>query len=190
MGQMAEYTVWQNPKLSLESRTILKDRLATQFRPGLRHEAASALAAWDSWVKRENGLSALSVYLIASHHGKVRTVLRSTSRNDEVFGLREGDELPPSSTHLYDGAPLQFDLRQIGASGEWLDDETFLSDQPSWTAMIAELLGAGPSGIPETFDAIPHTEPRALGPFKLAYLEALLRAADARASRWPKEGDE
>jgi CRISPR-associated endonuclease/helicase Cas3 len=182
--------VWQNSKLSTESRTILKDRLATQFRPGLRHEAASALAAWDLWGKGENELSALSVYLIASHHGKVRTVLRSTSRHDEIFGLREGDVLPASSTHLKNEAPLQFDLRQIGTSGEWLDDETFVPDQPSWTAMIAELLGTGPSGIPETFDAIPQTEPRSLGPFKLAYLEALLRAADARASRWPKGGRE
>jgi hypothetical protein len=182
--------VWEDPRLIPESRSILKGRLATQFRPGLRHEAASALAAWDAWGKRRDGQSGLSVFLIASHHGKVRTVLRSTSENDEIFGLREGDALPPNSSHSDDETSLSFGCRQIGSSGEWLDDKTFVPSQPSWTTMVAELLGTRSSGIPETFDAIPETESRNLGPFKLAFLEALLRAADARASRWPKGGRE
>jgi CRISPR-associated endonuclease/helicase Cas3 len=180
--------MWQNPELCSECRAVLKERIATQFRPGLRHEAASALAAWDLWQRRKKGLSALSVFLIASHHGKVRTVLRSTSNVDKVFGLRERDVLPPTSVNEDDEVRLHFDLAQIGVSGEWLDADTFVPSQPCWTAMIGELLGSNPSGDPETFDVIPQTEPRSLGPFKLAYLEALLRAADARASRHAREG--
>ncbi len=182
--------VWQEQKLKPEFRALLNERLGRQFRPGLRHEAASALAAWNAWVRRESGLTGLSVFLIASHHGKVRTVLRSTSSNDEIFGLQKGDVLPPISGLFDLEAELPFDIKQIGASGEWIDDETFAFDQPSWIAMITELLGTGYSSVPDTFDAIPKTEPRNLGPFKLAYLEALLRAADARASRWPKGGRE
>jgi CRISPR-associated endonuclease/helicase Cas3 len=180
--------VWQDPRLRPGFRAFLKERLGTQFRPGLRHEAASALAAWDAWVEGQGAMSALSVYLIASHHGKVRTVLRSVTNDDEIFGLRKGDVLPPITSHFDSEAELPFDLRQIGSSGEWVDDETFVLEQPSWIAMIAELLGTGPSGLPDTYEAILPTEPRSLGPFKLAYLEALLRAADAQASRGPKEG--
>jgi len=182
--------VWQDRKLKPEFRVLLNERLATQFRPGLRHEAASALAAWNAWVRRERGLTGLSVFLIASHHGKVRTVLRSTSKNDDIFGLQKEDVLLPISGHFGREAELPLDLKQIGASGEWIDDETFGLDQPSWIAMITELLGTGHSGIPNTIDAIPKIEPRSLGPFKLAYFEALLRAADARASRTPKGGRE
>lgn len=179
---------WQDSRLSAESRTILKARLVRQFRPGMRHEAASALAAWNFWIKREKGLSALAVYLIASHHGKVRTVLRSTSSDDEIFGLHVGDVLPSSGDYPGGESQLPFSIKQIGTSGQWLDEDTFVPVQTSWSSMIAELLGKGLSGIPETFDVIPEEEPHNLGPFRLAYLEAVLRAADARASGWPKEG--
>ena len=64
------------------------------FRPGLRHEAATALALWHSYYRGENrenrGFLALSIYLCAAHHGKVRTVL--TSRNDggeDICGVTE-----------------------------------------------------------------------------------------------------
>lgn len=177
----------QNSQMSQEWRTILKERLSIPFRPGLRHEAASALAAWDAWLRGNKDLTALAVFLIASHHGKVRTTLRSISKQDMVFGLRDGDVLPPSGIPLEAEAPLQFDMRQIGASGHWSDDDTFIPEMPSWTAMIAELLGDGGTGKGESFEVIPKSEPRSLGPFKLAFLEALLRAADARASR-PRNG--
>ncbi len=59
-------------------RAKLSRNLEVPFRPNLRHEAASALAAWQAWLEKSNGLTALAVYLIACHHGKVRTVLRST----------------------------------------------------------------------------------------------------------------
>jgi CRISPR-associated endonuclease/helicase Cas3 len=45
------------------------------FRPRFRHEKASALYALRQWTENVPGWTALSAYLIACHHGKVRTAL-------------------------------------------------------------------------------------------------------------------
>ena len=55
--------------------------------------------------------------------------------------------------------------------------------------MVAEVLGPEVDGDPAPNEAVPESEPRHLGPFRLAYLEALVVAADARASRTPGAGD-
>ncbi len=54
------------------------------FRPGLRHEAGSALVLWHQYFRQGASFPGLSIYLTAAHHGKVRTVL--TARN------KAGDE--------------------------------------------------------------------------------------------------
>ncbi len=166
-----------------------RKRLTAAFRPGLRHEAASALAAWQAWRDGDSELSALAVYLIASHHGKVRTVLSSRTDKDEVFGLNAGDKLPKVDGIFPNEVKLQTDCRRVGASGEW--DEaggTFSLNCPSWLQMVAELLGPTPGGAAVAREVIPKNEPQALGPLALAYLEALLVAADIRASRTPGKG--
>ena len=56
-------------------------------------------------------------------------------------------------------------------------------ERPSWNAIVDELLGPPWRGDLVTQIAVPNNEPRQLGPFQLAYLEAVFRAADARASR-------
>ena len=60
-----------------------------QFRPGLRHEVASALAMWKNYKdSKTKPYPALAIYLVAAHHGKSRTVMRSTTiEGDDVFGL-------------------------------------------------------------------------------------------------------
>ncbi len=180
----------RNCPMTQECRETLRKKLSIPFRPGLRHEAASALAAWDSWLRGNKDLTALAIYLIASHHGKVRTTLQSISNRDEVFGLCDGDVLPACAILMEGEASLQFEMKKLGISGTWSGDDGFVPGQPSWTAMLAELLGNPGSGMDETFEVIPESEPRSLGPFKLAYLEALLRAADARASRCLNGGRE
>ena len=40
------------------------------FRPGMRHEAASALAMWKRYREGGSSYPALAVYLVAAHHGK------------------------------------------------------------------------------------------------------------------------
>src|SRR5690606_24608476 len=65
------------------------------FRPRLRHEVASALAMWRKYRDNETKpYPALAVYLAATHHGKARTVMRSTTGDgDEVFGVRSKPSL-------------------------------------------------------------------------------------------------
>lgn len=154
-----------------------------QFRPGLRHEVASALAMWCKYKGSETKpYPALAVYLAATHHGKARTVMRSTTgESDDVFGVR-----PEPSTLVIgsDQWPLDFSIAKDGAEGRWDGDEFVLTGH-GWTGLVADLLG--PWRPEERSDAgvVPEGEPRQLGPFALAYLEVLVRIADWRASAQP-----
>jgi|WetSurMetagenome_2_1015567.scaffolds.fasta_scaffold02939_4 CRISPR-associated endonuclease/helicase Cas3 len=132
------------------------------FRPysrkGFRHELASALAAL------QNGEPHLLCYLVAAHHGKVRMSLRShefePQRSETTVrrarGIIDGDILQELT--LPEGITLPrtvLDLSPMDLGG---------SDAlPSWRQMTQSLLDEN-------------------GPFRLAWMEALLRIADWRAS--------
>lgn len=157
-----------------------------KFAPGVRHEAASALAAWLHWQANDPAWSALAVYLIASHHGKVRTVLRSIDEGDDVFGVKQNDPLSPLQDFFE--KPLKLDLspRLFGAGGEWDSNRNqFVLKSPSWVSVVSELLGPELATDPHPRDALPQDEPAGLGPFKLAFYEMLIRIADWRASSNP-----
>ncbi len=153
-------------------------------RPHFRHELASALAFLGAV---ENGLVSvghdgdgaaphgssglvrdLVAYLVAAHHGKVRLAIRSLpgERRPEggtaghvrpyARGIWDGDRLP--SFDIGEGPLPSLDLDlSIMAIGETGDG------RPSWLQRALDLLGT-------------------LGPFKLAYLEAIVRLADWHAS--------
>lgn len=179
-------------------------------RPGYRHELASALALFDilrrcapnhpallgehaellgvdttqhekfpavgSWERRVIALPDrlafdLVAYLIAAHHGKVRLSLHASPVDQEyiqrkedarglpIRGIREGDALPElhgaDEVALAGRRTLSLEPAQLG-----LSDVT----GPSWSERTMTLL--------EQF-----------GPARLAWLEALIRAADIRASQ-------
>ncbi len=153
-----------------------------QFRPGLRHEAASALAMWRRYREEGGRYPALTVYLAATHHGKVRTVLRSTTGDgDDVFGVRsESGSLVLGP----DQWPLDFSIAKDGAEGRWEGNE-FVMTGHGWTGLVADLLGPWRPEDQGDAGVVPETELRHLGPFALAYLEALVRVADWRASDKP-----
>ena len=157
------------------------------FRPNLRHEAATALALWHSYYKdKKKEVPALAIYLSATHHGKVRTVLSSrTDSGEDVFGVQ-------NTTHTlslpWQEMPLDFSSAIDGASGYFSEDGTeYFMETTGWTGFVSDLLGSwNPDQNSILNGAVPNDEPRNLGPFVLAYLETLVRCADERASKSPK----
>jgi CRISPR-associated endonuclease/helicase Cas3 len=118
------------------------------------------------------GLPDLAAYLAATHHGKVRLSIRSLPNEQPpeddpgklyARGIWDGDELPDVNLGGGVTAPrvrLKLDVMRLGRSPD---------GAPSWTERMVRLRDQS-------------------GPFKLAFLEALLRAADARASRKTQQG--
>jgi CRISPR-associated endonuclease/helicase Cas3 len=109
------------------------------------------------------------VYLVASHHGKVRAALHASPKDQDyrdldgrglpICGIREGDELP--SVILVPGASaLPAVTLTLSPAAIGLSEQT----GSSWRERCLGLLDR-------------------FGPAGLAYLEAILRAADVRASR-------
>ena len=131
-----------------------------------RHELASALAllAQENWSRHAD----LVAYLVAAHHGKVRMNLRALPRERAptesdragarfARGIWEDDELNPvdlGGGERWSGGRLTLSLMELG----W-DDIT----GESWTERTRDLLTR-------------------YGPFRLAWMETLVRVADWRAS--------
>lgn len=146
-------------------------------RTGFRHELASALA-WLHHVTSaettdDDELVDLVAYLIAAHHGKVRLSIRSMpneigpKKRTMKFarGIWEGDSIP--AVDLGNGETstavecVNLDLMNLGDS----------DSGPSWLARSLSVRDE-------------------YGPFRLAFLETLLRVADWRGSANPGVGTE
>ena len=137
-------------------------------RRSFRHELASALA-WLHTSGSDAPERDLVAYLIAAHHGKVRLSLRSLPGEEPppdrpdarlARGILDGDPLGPVELDglSLPAITLDLSLMEIG----W-DAEREPQRGPSWLARMITLRDR-------------------FGPFRLAWLETLLRAADARAS--------
>ncbi len=131
-----------------------------------RHELVSALAllgegadALGDIIERD-----LAVYLVAAHHGRVRLGIRSLPEDGRpavglaALGVWDGDMLPEVDVP---GATIPEQALRLQTMGIGLD----LAGRRSWTDVALGLLGRDD-----------------LGPFRLAFLEVLVRVADWRAS--------
>jgi len=135
-------------------------------RRGFRHELAGAVGLLES------GRDFLAAYLTAAHHGKVRMNLRSLPDEERpgqpdrryARGVFEGELLPAFS--LTDA--LLEPLAEIRLSLDCMELGSLADGPPSWGARAWKLL-------------------EELGPFRLSFLEMLVRVADLRASAAPRE---
>ncbi len=132
-----------------------------------RHELASALALLAA-PPESHGLGGqaldLAAYLVAAHHGKVRVAIRSLP----------GEQRPPEADRRF--ARGVWDGERLGAvrlNGEMLPE----------VALDLSLMevGRGEDGRPSWTERVLRLR-EDLGPFRLAFLEALLRVADWEAS--------
>ena len=151
------------------AKTVKSPRYERRY---FRHELASALAllAHDGWSRSADLVS----FLVAAHHGKVRMNLRALPCEQAppdsanagarfARGVWEGDELPSldlGGGERWAGGRLTLSAMEFG----W--DET---THESWTERTRALLTR-------------------FGPFRLAWMEALVRLADWRASAQERSG--
>jgi CRISPR-associated endonuclease/helicase Cas3 len=126
-------------------------------RRGFRHELVSALVAL------QMGEPFLLCYLVAAHHGKVRMMIqprphekRLGSSKLHALGVWDGDKIPTVD----------------------LGDSLVIPNQEISLACME--LGGGAEGESWTAQAIALLEE--YGPFRLAFLETLIRVGDWRAS--------
>lgn len=149
---------------------------AYHSRYNYRHEAISALALLV--LKPKMPMLELVAYLVAAHHGKVRLAMRNTYKKRDnnkenskyVLGISTDSEQVPIflskkyktkskelrliDDHIPEKITITTELAKIGALNE---------NQSSWLSMTLNLL-------------------KKYGPFKLAMMESIIRAADTKAS--------
>jgi CRISPR-associated endonuclease/helicase Cas3 len=129
-----------------------------------RHELASALAVSSLDGAIEVPQRDLTSYLVAAHHGRIRVSIRPApgesrppgvdERARFALGVADGDPLPEVGTPIgtIPATSLSLEGMELGAA-------------PSWSDLVLRMRDDGD-----------------LGPFRLGFLEALLRVADWRAS--------
>lgn len=159
---MLRLSAGENAPLGLLAKSGHGGGRMPAHRRHFRHELASALA----WLAHHDNEDAcdLVAYIIAAHHGKVRLSIRSLPEEQPpknwpedtliARGVLQGDVLPVIPNLTTKETTLSLDLMRMGESP---------SGRPSWLARMIALRDQ-------------------LGPYHLAYVEMMLRAADMRAS--------
>jgi CRISPR-associated endonuclease/helicase Cas3 len=138
-------------------------------RPNFRHELVSALALLGegSVALKDVHEADLVVYLVAAHHGRIRLGIRGMPGEQKaggptvVLGVHDGE--PFAAVHVHEGCEIPASVMDLSvmAMGE-------RDGRPSWSARVLDLRDRAD-----------------VGPFRLGYLEAVVRLADWAASDSP-----
>ncbi len=182
---LAKFSLSDSPQLRDKNGNLLAGnelrsaiyRLKKRFRPDMAHEVASALALRQRHIESAGHLRSmktrdeylaqlLAEYLVMSHHGQVRKVLR--------------DEIPKAASEAKDrytvrGVAQDDPLEDVTVDGETLGCKALPVDCRAMGRRDADDHESYTRGVLRLLEHY--------GPFRLAYLEALLRAADGRASK-------
>jgi CRISPR-associated endonuclease/helicase Cas3 len=153
--------------------------MASYCRKQFRHELASALGWLGSAQAREldAGARALVAYLIAAHHGKVRLSIRSMP--GEAVPLVDGEPLYARGIWHGDAFPVAGQRPMTLPDGE---GGTLVIDEELSADLTIMRMGSGTYKRPSWLEMTLSLR-ESIGPFRLAWLESILRAADARASK-------
>lgn len=138
-------------------------------RKKFRHELASALALL------QTGASDLIVFLAACHHGKVRLSIRALPGEDRPTD----SERSPLDVKFARGIWEEDELPSADLGGGLIREKVALDLEPMF-------LGASEDGSRSWLERMIALRDE-LGVFRLAFLEALIRAADVRASANPQD---
>ena len=153
-----------------QTKVLAKGKRASREfeRKGFRHELASALAFLQNVPdsERNTDMENLTAFIIAAHHGKLRLSIRSMPHESPppgtdirfARGIWQGDILPGADLgggETLEETTVDLSIMEFGSE----------SSGPSWTERILRLL-----------------EDPAVGPYRLAFAESLLRVSDWRAS--------
>jgi len=163
------------PKDAWRSSSLAKKPSQGELRRKFfRHELASALGVLqpETNIPVEGADRDLVAYLIAAHHGKVRLSIRS------LPGEWPAPDAGRFARGIWDGDPLPQAFLGGSSGSEVTAPAVILSLEPMELGL----------GEQSPFNGLPSWSERMLslrdsfGPFRLAFLEVLLRAADERAS--------
>jgi CRISPR-associated endonuclease/helicase Cas3 len=168
---------WQDalPTPRPDGTTLWAKAPSLAKRPGMRHEAASALAAWHQYYCLKNQeFPALAIYLIAAHHGLVRTVLSSRPSPAQQPNIAGIPITEPPPRLPFNNWQLDFTSIADGMDGTFSEDNTsFTPDTPGWSALVADLLGGWDADVQQATTGAIRTnnsnESHSLNPFILSY---------------------
>ena len=156
---------------------------ARHSRRNFRHEAIGAVAFRKLGLGIDQEDADLVSYLIMAHHGKVRMSMRTLPRRKGIADVNSDGEyvlgLPAGAPEVVEVFTKRTFTPQCASNEPRIKEDEGI---PLSVQVDASMSRIGSGQHDKSWPAVALGQLERWGPFRLAYLEALMRAADARAS--------